>query len=297
VSFLALHRFAVGNGLALLLGLAAVAAIVDARRRVRGTTLVAPLTWALFSLLSVIAMAGTEASRQLSSGEHWRYLAAVTTLTPFVALLGAKRPQNRAWQLIVASLLGLLWLQSLRAVLLDPSLPPLPHAAWRWFLAVILAAELANYLPTRHAFTAVVVFGGQACLLSGQLPLVPEWFHPAPVGGLGLIATGILLATALGRRPRRGLSLQDAAWLRFRDAFGALWALRVAERVNALARLQGWATHLGWQGFRPVTGKAADRVSDEPATAAVEQAFSRILWRFHAQQRPDPADKHLPASE
>lgn len=295
VSLIALHISDAGRVFVVVLVLTAVAVLVRARYRLRGTTLVAPTTWAIFSLSSMAAVIGADARWALPDVEHWHYLAAVTTLTPFVALLGAKRPQNRAWQVIVAALLGLLWLQSVRAMLIDPSLAPLPHAAWHWFLAIVLAAEVANYLPTRYAPAALFVFAGQICLLSGQLPIVREWLHPAPGIGWGLLATGVLLATALASRPRRTPSPQDQAWLNFRDAFGALWALRVAERINAAAKAQNWPVRLGWRGFRPAEGGAGEVSIVAHLQAAIEQALAGVLWRFVAEKQPNPPNGHLPA--
>lgn len=292
---IALHISDAGRIFVVVLVSTAVAVLVRARYRLRGTTLVAPATWAIFSLSSIAAITGADARWALPRGEHWHYLAAVMTLTPFVALLGAKRPQNRAWQLIVAALLGLLSLQSARAMLVDPSLAPLPHAAWQWFLAIVLAAELANYLPTRYAPAALFVFAGQICLLSGQLPMVREWLRPAPGIGLGLLASGVLLATALASRLRRAPSPQDQAWLSFRDAFGVLWALRVAERINAVAKTQNWPVRLGWRGFCPAEGGAGDVSTDAHLRAAIEQALVGVLWRFVAEKQPNAPIGHLPA--
>lgn len=279
-------QIAASRGFALILGLLAMAALVRARHRLRGTTLVGPASWAIVSLSFLLAAIGADACWELGNREHWHYLAAVTTLAPFVALLGAKRPQNRAWQFIVAALVALLWLQSIRALLIDPSLPPLPHAAWRWLIAVILAAEFANYLPTRNAPAALLIFAGQICLLSGQLPMVPPLLQPAPAIGLALLATGVLLATALAGAPRRPCSPTDQAWLKFRDAFGAVWALRIAERVNAVAKAQSWPIRLGWHGFHLAEGRVGQAI-DGPTQAAAEQALAGLLWRFIADKRPN----------
>lgn len=289
-------QIAASRGVALILELLAMVALVRARHRLRGTTLVGPASWAIVSLSSLLAVVGADACWELGSWElgnrehwhyeHWHYLAAVTTLAPFVALLGAKRPQNRAWQFIVAALVALLWLQSIRALLIDPSLPPLPHAAWRWLIAVILAAEFANYLPTRNAPAALLIFAGQICLLSGQLPMVPPVLQPAPTIGLALLATGVLLATALAGAPRRPCSPTDQAWLKFRDAFGAVWALRIAERVNAVAKAQSWPIRLGWHGFHLAEGRVGQAI-DGPTQAAAEQTLAGLLWRFIADKRPN----------
>lgn len=295
MSLIGLH-ISTSRSVTLALGLLAVVALVRARSRLQGTTLVAPATWAIASAVSLLVVNGAEARWQLPCVEHWRYLAAVTTLTPFVALLGAKRPQNRAWQFIVAALVALLWLQSVRALLIDPLLPPLPHAAWRWLIAVILAAELANYLPTRHAPAALFVFAGQICLLSGQLPMVHEWVRPAPGIAVALLAAGICLAFALASAPRRPGSPQDQTWLSFRDAFGAVWALRISERVNAVAKAQRWPIRLGWHGLYTVAGEAGAAI-DGRTQAAADQALAGLLWRFIQKNQANRPDIDLPAPQ
>lgn len=218
---------------------------------------------------------------------HVEYLSGVSSMAPFVALLGAKRPQNRAWQWIVAALLLLLALQSVKAIWIDRGGPPALHAAWQWLLAVLLVAEWINYLATRNAIAASFVFVGQICLLADYLPLV-SWPHESrPALGLGLISTGVL-ATALsvkwGRGPRaaiavgdRELATIDRTWLEFRDAYGALWALRVAERINAVCRQNGWPVRLGWPGFQATD---CPPTSEPFAEESLERQFRALLSRF-----------------
>lgn len=238
----------------------------------------------------MIAATAAVAARHLLSPAaalHVEYLAGASSVAPFVALLGAKRPQNRAWQWIVAALLLLLALQSVKAIWIDRGGPPSLHAAWQWLLAVLLVAEWINYLATRNAIAATLVFFGQICLLADYLPLV-SWPHESrPALGLDLISLGVL-ATALclkwRRGPRaeiaegdRGLATIDRAWIEFRDAYGALWALRIAERINTVCRQNGWPLHLGWRGFQ-----AADSPSTgEPfAEESLERQFRALLSRF-----------------
>ena len=44
-------------------------------------------------------------------------------------------------------------------------------------------------------------------------------------------------------------SPENKLWLRFRDAYGAVWALRIAQRVNDTARQQDWDGRLTWSGL------------------------------------------------
>ncbi|OYV81764.1 MAG: hypothetical protein B7Z73_17695, partial [Planctomycetia bacterium 21-64-5] len=186
-----------------LLGIAATIVCLVGWRHVRGTTFAAPAAWAVFSFTALTIDAAY--SLTLLHGDqppalHADYLAGMTTLAPFVALLGAKRPQDRAWQFIVASLLGLLAFQDLRSWSLDPSVPPAPHAAWCWLATGLVVMQLLNYLPTRYASAACMAFLGQvSVLLNVCFPFVPDDTRAASFG-LPLLAVSTLLAAVLTRR-------------------------------------------------------------------------------------------------
>src|SRR5487761_1332802 len=148
-----------------LFGIAATIVCLTAGWRMRATTLAAPRAWAAAALLLVtcgVASAAFMHDPPLAAAmAHLNFLAGVSTLAPFVALLGARRPQDHAWQLIVLSLVALLAFQDLRGWFVDPALPPSPHLSWRWLMAALLLMQLLNYLPTRFAAAACLAFSGQ----------------------------------------------------------------------------------------------------------------------------------------
>jgi hypothetical protein len=271
--------------MACLIGLAATTVCLRAWHTLRGTTLTAPCAWAAISLALVTCAVGASAVFGDPSRKNWAahvdYLAGVTTISPFVALLGAKRPQDRAWQLIVAALLGLLAFQDFRAWTIDPSLTPTPHAAWRWLTTGLVVMQLLNYLATRHAAAVCLAFAGQVCLLGDNLMLVPVDYAKRMPYGLVLISAGVLVAILRERR-RRGGGDAESAWLEFRDRYGALWALRVAERVNAVALQQHSPFRLRWSGFRFERFDGARQADRQPPLDAdpIQKTLQAILARF-----------------
>jgi hypothetical protein len=68
----------------------------------------------------------------------------------------------------------------------------------------------------------------------------------------------------------------NLVWCDFRDGFGAVWTLRVAQRVNESATRHQWPVTLDWQGF-------IDRHSGQPAEelpAEVVENLRTLLRRF-----------------
>ncbi len=143
----------------------AVIVVGGALRRARGTTLVAPLIWALISLLTVttafIWQVYSAARINLPSEENWWLIAICSTFCPLVSLLGAKRPQHKAWQWIVTSFWIIASLPAIQALALQPGEPLTVPIVWRWFYVVVLLIGAVNYLPTRYAIANLLFTVGQ----------------------------------------------------------------------------------------------------------------------------------------
>jgi hypothetical protein len=245
-----------------------------------------------------------------------RFIAFTSTFCPMMALFGARRPQNREWKYIVWCLWIVLALPAGWALLLHPgrfSLEPL----WAFFLLALIAAGTCNFLMTRYWPSSVLYGAGQVLLVADYLP----WFsgdpaHADPASGamaavtVAPLAGQLFLAAALAlarlvaawrrRLPSPGRMPLDRLWIDFRDSFGAVWALRVAQRTNAAASMYNWNTQLRWDGFH-MTGpegggssyEAAALPSDTLPTEtarAVERHLRSLLRRFVS---PDWIDQRL----
>ena len=218
---------------------------------------------------------------------HVRYLAAVATLCPSMAVLGCKRPQNRGWQFIVLSLLVILIVPSIEALLQRPGGPLRLHAARQWFLAVLIVVGLLNGLPTRQGWSSLLSAAGQVTLLIGHLPLVAVAWRTGGVStpaqglvGLGLwVAALVLLGWDLPRRKHVASPL-DRLWLEFRDLFGVVWSLRVAERVNAASQMYCWGVRLEWSGLHVADAGSGHRPLSPDVEEAVFKLMRTLLRRF-----------------
>jgi hypothetical protein len=237
-----------------LAGFIALAGLLVAQRRVRQTTLLAPARWAIAAVLGIVTVE-IAAATFLSANRSdivaaLRFAAAAGTVGPVVALLGAKRPQNRAWQLVVLSLWIILVLPAFGMLLLRPGGNLEVHWLRLVFLAVLIAIGLLNYVATRFRSGAILAALGQFSLLDEYLGTswLPHGEARVAVA-LSLIALGLALLYSPLCKPQPATDLLKPVWRDFRDWFGAAWALRVAERVNATASGSGYAARLVWNGY------------------------------------------------
>lgn len=258
-------------------------ALVRLRRRVIGTTRVAPWWWCCGSLLVLCLVEGWLSCQPSAAWHsHLRYAAATTTLWPLVALLGAKRPQDRAWQLIVLSLWVVVLLPAGEAFLYAPQTPFELTGAWQLFVLSLVLVGLANGLPTRGWTSAVALFAGRLLLFAPNLAwgrsLTARLSLDTSLLGLVLIVAAIVIAAILPGRRRPAHSI-DCVWLDFRDAYGLLWGLRVAERFNAAARQLKWGIHLRWRGLDADEGCKRAELTPE-ILAAARQNLEMLLRRF-----------------
>jgi len=273
-------------GITLALGVVAVASLGRLLRSARGTTLMAVWSWSALALF--IATAAELATAIGGAGREGtdavRFVAATATFCPLIALLGAKRPQDRAWQLIVLSFWVILALPAVQAWLLRPGQPITVYPIWSWFLVVLIVVGASNYLPTRFAIASLLAAAGQTILVWRQLPWGDAINSPRgksidwmPLLGLGLLAMAAGMA-ALGW-PRRSSAARgplEHAWSDFCDQFGVVWGLRVAERINATAAQNGWNVRLTWHGLTQSDGSRLD----SPPSVELEQSLRPLLRRF-----------------
>jgi hypothetical protein len=267
----------------ILAALAIGAVLLWARRPLRGTTLMAPWYWAAVSL---VLLAGVElllACEPRASQTAWlpalRYLSAIGTFGPIMATLGAKRPQDGPWQFIVLSLLVVLAMPSAQAILSRAGGRIELHGAWSGFVCVLVGVGLCNYLPTRFSVASILFALAQVCLLA---PFIPWLRTPSvefqPLLGTALFAVAAIAALLAPRRYPAGAKPIERLWIDFRNAFGSVWGLRVAERINASSKMYGWNLHLSWSGFI-TTAEPATGASPE-TDAAVVAALKTLLRRF-----------------
>jgi len=208
--------------------------------------------------------------------EYATDFASVLLIAPTLALLGAKRPQNGAWQFIVVTLVVVLNVPVVRAWAFDERSPEIP-LLFQWLIVAHIAIGIVNYLPTRFIGPAILYGAAQSCL--AQLLLDRHWWTRS----VGTTLSAFFFCMALiwlkfeTTRPRklpRGLTL---LWIDFRDAYGLVWGLRVAERLNAAATQHGWPVEFTWGGIIVKT-ESGELPAD--VQHRVERELRSMLRRF-----------------
>jgi len=255
-----------------------VAALGVGRKRIRQTTLGPSWWWELASVLvlAAVAILLDQGRMSAAAASQLQYVAGVTTLCPLMATLGAKRPQDRAWQFVVLALLSVLILPAIEASIYHPRRPLQISSVWQGFVGLLVLIGPLNRLGTRFWLAGLLLMAGQACLLQCHLPVASAWPSPGPAFacGLGLgCSAAWLRALDLPRRSGepRGWS---RAWVDFRDLFGTVWGLRIMERFNSSAKVCGWKPRLHWGGLE------SDDSSRPAHSPVAEQGLATLLRRF-----------------
>lgn len=290
-----MHALAITSDVTLVpaTGVGAVVAIVATavglgilltqRQTIGQTTLTIGWWWTLVSLL---AWSSVEiAAAWHSPGPAWlaplRLAAISLSFCPVVALLGAKRPQHRAWNLVVLSLWAIVALPAAEAFFLTPGRRLELGPARGWFLWVLILLLPINFVPTRYWLASLLVAAGQIIALGSQLALVHHSLAPqAELVGLVACACGLSAAWLAFKLEPTTRNRYDRLWLDFRDSFGLFWSLRVRERVNAAARQFGWDVELTWRGFRRPSDGAALGEMDAGIESKLRTTLKGLLRRF-----------------
>lgn len=281
----------------LALGLIGIVMSAIACGRLRETTLVAPAAWAVASLglltyscvfagLTQFTHDNAAYAAELSTASYLRYAAAAFVIVSTLAQLGAKSPQNGAWQFIVVTLVVVLLLPVVQGWAYGDE-SPIVHLLFRWLLLAHVFLGVGNYLFTRFATSAILLGAGELALIAEYLP-----FYAQPASrdreliGLGCLVAAVGFAWAVVLfRSRTDRSL-ERLWGDFRDAYGAVWTLRIAERLNVSARQHRWPVEFSWDGIA-VTGEGrhglptTDLVGLEPELQhRIERELRSYFRRF-----------------
>jgi hypothetical protein len=247
-------------------------------KKLRGTTLVAPCLWVAIaaSCLLFLSIVQIQATAGLAISVL-RFVVASITLCPLIAVLGAKRPQDRGWQWVVAALwLILVWPAA--QTLVNPAGPEFEiFLPWKFFIGALIAMGPLNYLPTRHWLASILVAGGQLLLFGKFLGIEQPKAWLAAAMFCFCVASLLVLIRHKSHTPANAaLPVQTGRWLGFRDAYGAFWGLRIMQRINETAALRNWPVELTWSSF--------ENVNDEPIAdvhhTEADQALDTLLRRF-----------------
>jgi hypothetical protein len=240
-------------------------------RRLRETTFFAAACWGAVAFLAV----GYACISPAGDDPYVRYTVAVLLVAPTLALLGAKRPQNGAWQFIVLTLVGVLLLPVAQGLAFGDDRPHV-HLLFRWVILTHIVVGTVNYLPTR--------FVGPACCFGAAQFLAAQEFLPfampltsTPWAVLGLLVAAFSIASFL---VCRGCALPpglDRVWRDFRDAYGLVWGVRIAERLNASALKHGWPVEFTWGGMLV---KSESGTLDDELRHRIERELRSHLRRF-----------------
>jgi len=288
---------------AIISGILGLLALPGLWQRVRQTTLAAPWCWALASGLAVLGVAIQGANDALLN-----YSATVTTLLPAAAIYGAKRPQDRGWQWIVAALLLMLLWPAGESYFLERSFDLAAQPLRAWFLIVLLAVQGGNWIITSNAGPVLLLTAAQVMLLWPQLPWGRGGIDTSSsllgAAMLALVPWWLVLNLRLAKRetadptevsfPSRS---DIAEWKHFRAAYGVVWALRATERINEVAVRRDWPWRWSWSGAIPheVAATSAASTSTANETNDAEQAVWRQLWHNIFRRFLDPSS--FPAAE
>ncbi len=260
-------------------------------RSLRGTTLVAARWWAVVAAALTVGVEGCLWASPIAADRQMtlRYIAAAATFCPMMAVLGAKRPQNGPWQMIVFSLWLILVLPAAEAYFVRRGAAVQIHDVRGWFLWALIGLGCLNYVGTRHGFASVIVAAGQVLLFSEHLPLlhhsIASWRPPC---AYTFFLIAVVLAWSHGSR--RPLSV-DLIWTRFRDHFGVFWSFRIAERFNSEAESQTWPCRIGHFGVHSPNSIGPNETGKVIVPPAARKLLRSLLARFESEPLLESLDE------
>lgn len=263
--------------------------IHTARHLTVGTTAESSRLWAMAAVLICVTSVAAKLpwiSFSVRTQSAVQYFAAVMLLTPFVGILGARRPGANAWPwFVVLPLIVVLQWPSLSQLMSgNPENPieiPAPTMIGFFFVLVMGAG---NYFGTIN--TGAAILTGVAAVLivlpvSDWMLFSSDWCLPS---GCLLLTFSSLLLPGRYLQPHSVVESgnEDVVqmWADFRDIYGTVWAKRVMDRLNQFAVREHWEVSMSLDGF--VRNDDGSSVSSPGARPV--QILCWILRRFLDRQ-------------
>jgi hypothetical protein len=273
-------------------GIASLAPVLARwRRGVHGTALESAWRWSALAWTAWLLTSITEVLSPLSqtTQDVFWYLTAILSLTPPISVLGARRPVSRVWTWFVLLPLVLVFTWPVLAVLAQGptgsafTLEEPMLVAY----ALVLVMGAGNYFGLCWSVPAVLWMAGLLFIVLPLCPATTGWLAETQTarlcGTLLVVAAGWIADRVATKRARPAGDSQlpiDRVWQDFRDLFGIVWARRIQERFNDMAREKGVKVRLGIHGVEGASEMQPGVNFDPETLAAAESIMQWLLQKF-----------------
>ena len=264
-------------------------------------------TWAAAWLFDLCLQIITPAA-----ADHVWYTVAVLSLSPPIAVLGARRPGTRVWNwfillpmwLVLGWPVAAVWLQGGEVHGIQLETPQLIA------FCLVLVMGIGNYCGTSYTLSALAYGVSVAALVLSMSIDSPTWMSNRSLTRFWctiiMVAAVFFIRFVKRRTPNTRF---DRLWFDFFDTFGIVWGRRIQDRVNHIARKEGLLFRLELDGFvtrEPFAQSRSGLTSDagslpaenaSPSTMPAEARMEHLL-RWLLRRFVDPAwiDRRLESS-
>ena len=273
------------NSVAAMIAVVFLILVLRVRNVPGHTSMKSTWNWALLAAVVLNAFAicrlGNIGTVMTLSGIQ--YSGAVLCLTPFIDVLGARRPAHQAWPwfVICPMIVVLQWptISQLAAGITDTPIE-IQTPTFIGFLFVVLMG-CGNYFGTTNTGPAFLAAAG---IVFFALP-VSEWVEYSNPWMLPLALALLVLAAVTAQLPRSASPQKSGdpnrhgdLWIDFCTMYGMVWAKRVMDRVNQFAERESSDARMSVEGFVQYKTDSQPEERPEIADQVSERSLTILCW-------------------